>query len=71
MLFQNEVHQLCIGILAHATITQLRMNNVMVVHIHKHFTDKIDVVAALNEFVSVKEDDVGISDIFIECVFHV
>ena len=39
-----------------STMTQLRMNNVMVLHIHKHLTDSIDVVAVLNEFVSVNED---------------
>ena len=39
-----------------STMTQLQMNNVMVLHIHKHLTDEIDVVAALNEFVSANED---------------
>ena len=39
-----------------STITQLRMNNVIVLHIHKDLTDDIDVVAALNVFVSVNDD---------------
>ena len=39
-----------------STTTQLQMNNVMVLHIHKNHTDSIGVVAVLNEFVSVNED---------------
>ena len=37
-------------------MTQLRMNSVMVMHIHKDLTDDIDVVAALNVFVSINDD---------------
>jgi len=37
-------------------MTQLRMNNVMVLHILKHLTDDIDIVVALNEFVTANED---------------
>ena len=39
-----------------STMTQLRMNNIMVLHIHNDLTDGIDVVPALNEFASVNED---------------
>ena len=37
-------------------MTQIWMNNIMVLHIHNDLTDGIDVVAALNEFASVNED---------------
>ena len=58
MLFQNEVHQLCgrMKTYLRPTMPQSRLNDVMILHIHKHLTDDIDVVAALNEFVSVNED---------------
>ena len=39
-----------------STMTQCRLNNVMVLHIHKHLTDNVDCLKILNEFVSVNED---------------
>ena len=33
-----------------ATTTDNRSNNLMVLHIHKHFTDSLDMVAVANEF---------------------
>ena len=58
MPFQNEVpHR--IKTYLRSTMTQLWMKNVIVLHIHKHLTDSIDVVAVLNEFVSVNEDRLG------------
>ena len=39
-----------------STMTQLQVNNVMVLHIHNDLTDDIDVVAALNVFVSGNDD---------------
>ena len=39
-----------------STMTQYRLKNVMVLHIHKHLTDDVDYLKILNEFVSVKED---------------
>ena len=39
-----------------STMTQCRLNNVMVLHIHKHLTDNVDCLKILKEFVSVKED---------------
>ena len=34
-----------------STMTQVRLNNVMTLHIHKHLTDSIDKLQVLNEFV--------------------
>ena len=39
-----------------STMTQCRLNNVMVLHIHKHLTDNLDYIKILNEFTSAKED---------------
>ena len=55
-----------------ATTTDNRFNNLMVLHIHKHFTDKLDMVAVANEFCGNKverKERVGIfskSDIISE-----
>jgi len=38
------------------SMTQTRLNNVMVVHVHKHLTDSVDCVKVLNEFASANED---------------
>ena len=38
------------------TMTQSRMNNIMVLHIHRHLTDSIDHIRILNEFVSANDD---------------
>ena len=38
------------------TMTQFRLNNVMVLHIHRHLTDKVDNTGVLKEFVSAIDD---------------
>ena len=38
------------------TMTQSRMNNIMVLHIHRHLTDAIDHTRILNEFVCANDD---------------
>ena len=38
------------------TTTQSRLNNLMVLHIHKDLTDKVDHTAVLEEFVSANDD---------------
>ena len=39
----------------HSTMTQQRLNHLMVLHIHKERTDKIDIVSVANEFVAQRE----------------
>ena len=39
-----------------STMTQTRLNNIMVLHIHKHLTDTIDRMSILNEFASCSDD---------------
>ena len=39
-----------------SSMTQTRLNNVMVVHVHKHLTDSVDCVKVLYEFASANED---------------
>ena len=39
-----------------SSMTQTRLNNVMVVHVHNHLTDSVDCVKVLNEFASANED---------------
>ena len=39
-----------------STMTQCRLNNVMVLHIHKHLTDSLNYIKILNKFTSAKED---------------
>ena len=38
-----------------STMTQQRLNHLMVLHIHKERTDKIDIVSVANEFVAQRE----------------
>jgi len=38
------------------TMTQMRLNNVMVLHIHKHLTDTVDVTAILTEFSTANDE---------------
>ena len=38
-----------------STMSQLRFNNLIVLHIHKEKTDNLDLTACLNEFVSGNE----------------
>jgi len=37
------------------SMTQTRLNHIMVLHIHKHLTNSISHTAVLNEFVSANE----------------
>ena len=46
----------CIKTYLRSSMTQTRLNNAMVVHIHKHLTDSLDYAKVLNEFVSANED---------------
>ena len=39
-----------------STMTQTRLNNIMVLHIHKHLTDTIVRTSTLNEFASCNDD---------------
>ncbi len=39
-----------------STMTQQRMNNVMILHIHKHLTDSLDLKEVLNEFVTANDE---------------
>ena len=38
-----------------STVTQQRLNHLMVLHMHKERTDKIDIVSVANEFVAQRE----------------
>ena len=38
-----------------STMSQLRLNNIMTIHIHKELSDKLDMLEIGNEFVSVSE----------------
>ena len=38
-----------------STMSQVRLNNLMILHIHKQRTDKLNLKATLNEFVSCNE----------------
>ena len=40
----------------HSTMTQSRLNNIMVLHIHKHLTDSVDLKQVLNEFASANDE---------------
>ena len=37
-------------------MSQQRMNNVMVLHIHKHLTDTVNLKDTLNEFVTANDE---------------
>ena len=39
-----------------STMTQSRLNNIMVLHIHKHLTDSVDHKQVLNDFVSANDE---------------
>ena len=39
-----------------STMTQARLNNIMILHIHKHLTDNIDHTKVLNEFSTANEN---------------
>ena len=38
-----------------STMSQLRLNNLMILHVHKQRTDELNLRASLNEFVSGNE----------------
>ena len=40
----------------HGTMSQQRMNNVMVLHIHKHLMDTVSLNDTLNEFVTANDE---------------
>ena len=39
-----------------STMTESRLNNIMVLHIHKHLTDSVDHKQVLNEFASANDE---------------
>ena len=39
-----------------STMTQSRLNNIMVLHIHKHLTNSVDLKQVLNEFASANDE---------------
>ena len=43
-----------------ATMTQERLNHMMVLHVHKDSTDSLDLKKAVNEFISCSEHRTGI-----------
>ena len=45
----------CVETYLRSSMTQVRLNNMMVVHIHKTLTDTIDVKSILTEFSTAKE----------------
>ena len=38
-----------------STMPQSRLNNIMMLHIHKHLTDSVDLNQVLNEFASAND----------------
>ena len=42
------------------TMTQERLNHMMVLHVHKDSTDSLDLKKAVNEFISCSEHRTGI-----------
>ena len=56
------------------TPTQSQLNNIMVLHIHRDLTDKVDHTAVLKEFVSANDDrrrHFGLSEnmkFFLHCI---
>ena len=49
-----------------STMTQQRLNHVMVLHIHKNLTDKRDIISLANEFVAKREHRSSIFGTFTE-----
>ena len=52
-----------------STMTQLRLNNLLVLHIHKEMTDNLDLTACLNDFVSGSEHRLYLES-FRECILY-
>ena len=46
----------CVKTYLRSSMTQVRLNNMMVVHIHKALTDTIDVKSILTEFSTANEE---------------
>ena len=46
----------CVKTYLHSTMTQPRLNNIMVLHIYKHLTDSVDLKQVLNEFASANDE---------------
>ena len=38
-----------------STMTQVRLNNLLILHVHKQIADDLDIAACLNDFVSDSE----------------
>lgn len=53
-----------------STMTQTRMNNLMVLHIHKENTDALDIISVANEFVSGSEHRSSVFGTFKSCDFY-
>ena len=49
-----------------STMTQQRLNHLMVLHIHKDLTDELDIVTLANEFVALREHRSSIFGTFTE-----
>ena len=49
-----------------STITQQRLKHLMVHHIHKDLTDKLDIISLANEFVAKREHRFSIFGTFTE-----
>ena len=48
----NAVSERCLKSYLRATMSQSRLNNVMVLHVHKNLTDKLSLVDIGNNFIS-------------------
>ena len=47
---------------------QLRLNNIMILHVHKDRTDDLNLAEVANEFVSVKEQRKAVFGNFVPAV---
>ena len=54
-----------------STMTQTRLNNTMVLHIHNHLTDNIDHISVLNEFASANDERETFWNFFINLITFV
>ena len=50
---------------------QLRLNNIMILHLHKDRTDDLNLTEVANEFVSVKEQRKAVFGNFVPAVWFV
>ena len=51
-----------------STMKQLRLNNIMILHVHKDRTDDLNLAEVANEFVSVKEQRKAVFGNFVSAV---